>query len=289
MVSRRVVLAAGIVYLQAVALAAVPARIVSTSPSITESLYALGLGDRVVGVSTYCRFPPEAVRLPKVGTFLKPDTELIAQLRPDLVIVQAGPHDAARQMSVLGIRSISVDRGTLHGVYTSILAIGNEAGVPDRAAALVARIRERLTRVHAAVSPRPARKVLIVVGRQAGTLADLVAAGEGSYLHDLIGIAGGVNVLAGHSGSDYPRVSLETVIRLAPDVIIDAGDMGDTPEEHRGRKPVTETLWKRQTLVAAAQRGDVHAVTSDAFVVPGPRVIEVAETLAEWLHGVRVQ
>jgi iron complex transport system substrate-binding protein len=268
--------------------AAVPARIVSTSPSITESLYALGLGDRIVGVSTYCRFPHEAARLPKVGTFLKPDTELIAQLRPDLVIVHAGPHDVPRQMSALGIRSISVDRGTLDAVYTTILAIGDEAGVPDRAAALVGRLRQHLNRIHTEVSRRPARKVLIVVGRQAGTLADLVVVGEGSYLHDLIAIGGGVNVMAGYGVSDYPHISLETVVRLSPDVVIDAGDMGNTPEEHVRRKSVTEQLWKRQKMVAAAQRNDIHAVTSDAFVVPGPRVIEVAETLAQWLHGVRV-
>ena len=263
-------------------------RIVSTSPSITESLFALGLGDRVVGVSTYCRFPAEVAHLPKVGTFLKPDTEVIARLRPDLVIVQVGPHDVRRQLSALGVRSIAVDQGGLDQVYATILAIGNEASVPDRAAALVERLRQRLGSIRAEVSKRPAKKVLIVVGRQAGTLADLVVVGEGSYLHELIAIAGGVNIMAGAGLTEYPRISLETVIRLAPDVIVDAGDMGNTPEEHVRRKGTTEQLWRQQKLVPAAQRNDVHAVMTNAFVVPGPRVIEVAETLAAWIHGVRV-
>ncbi len=82
--------------------AADPARIVSTSPSITETLFALGLGERVVGVSTYCRYPQAALRLPKVGTFMRPDAELIARLRPDLVIVHAGPHTVPQQLSALG-------------------------------------------------------------------------------------------------------------------------------------------------------------------------------------------
>ena len=290
MVKRHPYLLAGIVCLHVVLLAAaqVPARIVSTSPSITETLFALGLGPQVVGVSTYCRYPPEVLSLPKIGTFLKPDTELIARLRPDMVIVQKGPHDVQRQMSALGIRSIAVDGGGLEQVYTSISAIGNEAGVPDRAVALVARLRERLGRIRAEVSTRPAKKVLIIVGRQAGTLADLVAVGEGSYLHELIAIAGGVNIMAGHGLTEYPRISLETVIRLAPDVIVDAGDMGNTPEEHLRRRPTTEQLWRQQTLIPAGQRNDVHAVTTNAFVVPGPRVIEVAETLAAWIHGARV-
>ena len=83
----------------------IPARIVSTSPSITETMFALGLGDRVVGVSTYCWFPPAVATLPKVGTFLKPDAELIARLRPDLVFVHRGPHPAASQLATLKIRA----------------------------------------------------------------------------------------------------------------------------------------------------------------------------------------
>jgi iron complex transport system substrate-binding protein len=125
--------------------------------------------------------------------------------------------------------------------------------------------------------------VLIVVSRSAGGLSDLVAVGRGSYLHELVGVAGGVNVLD-DPGLRYPRISMETVIRLAPDVIVDAADMGDTVEEHVRRRPVTEALWKRQTSVAAARTGGVHAVTSDAFVVPGPRMVEAAETLAGWLR-----
>src|SRR5579862_8394334 len=80
-----------------------PSRIVSTSPSITETLFALGLGDRVVGVSTYCRFPPEVVKLPKVGTFLKPNAEVIAGLRPDLVLVHAVPDGVDRQLASLHV------------------------------------------------------------------------------------------------------------------------------------------------------------------------------------------
>ena len=130
--------------------AADPARIVSTSPSITETLFALGLGDRVVGVSTYCRYPQAALRLPKVGSFMRPDAELIARLRPDLVIVHAGPHTVPQQLSALGIASITVDRGTLAGVYSSIRAIGAAAGVADRAARLVAELEARLAAVQRA-------------------------------------------------------------------------------------------------------------------------------------------
>jgi iron complex transport system substrate-binding protein len=266
--------------------AAPPARIVSTSPSITETMFALGLGNRVVGVSSFCRFPPEVARLPKVGSFLRPDAELIARLRPDLVVVHAGPHDVPRQLEVLGIRSLTVDRGTLASVYSSIAAIGEAAGVTDRATALVAQLRRQLEAVRASAAKRPAKKVLVIMGRQPGTLTGLIAVGRGSYLNDLVKVAGGINVLDDPALPDYPRISMETVIRVQPDVIVDAGDMGDTVAEHVRRQPFTEGLWKQQVNVQAAQRGGVHAVTSDAFVVPGPRVVEAADTLAQWLDAV---
>lgn len=265
--------------------AEVPSRIVSTSPSITETLFALGLGDRVVAVSRYCRHPAEVAALPKVGTFLQPDVELIARLGPELTIVHPGPNGVERRLTTLEIPFITVERGSLASVFSSIRIIGAAARIPDRANALVAALEARLDRVRAAVAGRRPQRVLIIVGRRPGTLTDLVAVGRRSYLSDLAAIAGGANVLSGDGLPEYPRISMETVIRLAPDAIIDAGDMGDTPEERRSRQAITEGLWKRQQL-DAARAGRVHAVISDAFVVPGPRVVEATETMARWLHGI---
>lgn len=265
--------------------AQVPARIVSTSPSITETLFALGLGDRVVAVSQYCRYPAEAAALPKVGTFLRPDVELIARLRPDLTIVHPGPNGVERRLSILKIPSVTVEHGSLSSVFSSIRIIGAAAGASDRASALVATLEARLQRIRTAVAGQRPQRVLLIVGRRPGTLTDLVAVGRNSYMSDLATIAGGVNVLSQDGLPEYPRISMETVIRLAPDVIIDAGDMGDRPEQREARQAITEGLWKRQQL-DAARTGRIHAVISDAFVIPGPRVVEAAETMALWLHGI---
>jgi iron complex transport system substrate-binding protein len=262
-----------------------PSRIVSTSPSITETLFALGLGGRVVAVSQYCRYPAEVAALPKIGAFLQPDVELIARFRPDLTIVHPGPNGLERRLSTLKIPFVTVDRGSLASVFSSIRIIGAAARIPDRAAALVGTLQERLNRVRKAVAGRTPQRVLLIVGRRPGTLTNLVAVGRSSYLSDLATIAGGVNVLSDQNLPEYPRISMETVIRLAPDVIIDAGDMGDTPGERQSRQVITEGLWKRQQL-DAARAGRVHAVISDAFVVPGPRVVEATETMALWLHGI---
>jgi iron complex transport system substrate-binding protein len=266
----------------------IPSRIVSTSPSITETLFALQLGDRVVGVSTYCRYPQQVLSLPKVGTFLKPEPETIARLKPDLVYVHAGPNNVVQQLGALGLRTAVVDRGTLPSIFSTIREISAAAAVPERGDALVRDIQASLDRVKAAVAGKPPRRVLIIVGRRTGTLTDMTAVGPGSYLHDLIGIAGGENVL-GSVKVEYPRISMETVITLKPDVIIDVGEMGETPADSDQRRHVTESLWAKQQLVSAVRSGGVHAVTDEAFVVPGPRVVDVARTMALWFHGVSVR
>lgn len=266
----------------------IPSRIVSTSPSITETLFALQLGDRVVGVSTYCRYPRQVLALPKVGTFLRPEPETIVRLKPDLVYVQAGPNTVANQLAALGLRTAVVDRGSLPGVFSTIRQISAAAAVPERGDALVRDLEASLDRVRAAVAGKATRRVLIVVGRRTGTLTDMIAVGPGSYLHDLIGIAGGENVM-GAVKLEYPRISMETVISLKPDVIIDVGEMGETPADSEQRREVTERLWAAQRLVAAVRTGGVHATHDEAFVVPGPRVVDVARTMAAWFHGVTLR
>jgi iron complex transport system substrate-binding protein len=263
----------------------IPARIVSTSPSITETLFALGLGARVVGVSTYCRYPAAVAALPKVGTFLKPDTETIARLKPDLVFVHQGPNNAQAQLATLGIKTAVVDRGGLPSVFATIRDISAAAYVADRGERLVGDITAGLDRVKASVAGRAPRRILIIVGRRTGTLADIIAVGPGSYLHDIAGIAGGSNVLAS-TRLEYPRISMETVISMAPDVIVDVGEMGESPADSDRRRQITEDLWRGQTLVKAVGEGGVHAAHDEAFVVPGPRIVEVARALARWLHGV---
>jgi iron complex transport system substrate-binding protein len=263
-----------------------PVRIVSTSPSFTEILFELGLGGRVVAVSQYCRFPAEVAALPKVGTYLRPNVERIAQLRPDLAVIHSKADGLERNMKTLKLRYVAVDPGGLDTVFSSIRVIGAAAGVRDRAESLVSTIQARLDAVRQAVAGRRPQRVLIIVGRRPGTLTDLVAVSRNSYMSDLAAIAGGVNVLSDPGLPEYPRISMETVIRLEPDVIIDAGDMEDRPTERQGRAPATVAMWTRQPITAA-RNGRVHVVISDAFVIPGPRMIEATETMALWLHGVR--
>jgi ABC-type Fe3+-hydroxamate transport system substrate-binding protein len=261
-----------------------PNRIVSTSPSITETLFALGLGDRVVGVSTYCRFPPEAAKLPKVGTFLKPDAEAIAALRPDLVFVHEVSNGIDRRLRSLRIPYVIVGRGSLPSVFATIRQIASAAGVSERGDRVVADTERRLAAIRSsAPSKRP--RVLFIIGRHPGMLVDLVAVGPGAYINDLIEIAGGTNVLDIAGQPQYPRISMEAILRFDPDVIIDSVDMGETEQQRRERGATNARLWMAYPTLAAVQSGHLYAATTDALVVPGPRVAEAAEWLAELIRG----
>jgi iron complex transport system substrate-binding protein len=253
-------------------------RIVSTFPSITETIFALGAGDRVVGVSSYCRYPPAVLSLPKIGSYTKPDPEQIALLRPDLVIIQDSATVLADRLTALGIPHLKVKVGSLADVFTMIRDIGRALDVPKKADALNAEIRYRLDDFRAENRGKTLPKVLMVVGRNPGMLTNMIGVGPGAYLGELLEIAGGKNVLTG-TAIAYPHISLETVVRLNPDVILDLSMMGDAgadprPMEERLRQP-----WLARRELAAVQNGRVFGMASEVVVTPGPRVVDAVELI----------
>ena len=260
-----------------------PRRIVSMAPSITEMLYALGLGERVVGVTTFCHYPPEAARKPKVGNYLQPDLETILSLRPDLVIAEKSMLRQAITLPRLKLNLLEVDDATIAGIYESIRAIGRAAGVASQADALWKSTDRALAAVRRRTSPLPRVRVLFVVGRTPGRIEDLIAAGGNSYLDELIAIAGGDNVF--HDAvAPYSKVGLEEVLARNPDVIIDMGEMAQTVGITESRKREVVSLWNRYPSLKAVAAKRVFAVAADIFVVPGPRVTQAAGQIASMLH-----
>ncbi|MGA7234666.1 MAG: helical backbone metal receptor [Bryobacteraceae bacterium] len=254
-----------------------PRRIVSTFPSVTETLFALGIGDRVVGVSTYCRYPPAVLALPKIGTYTKPDVEKIALLRPDLVIIQRGAPGLADRLSAVGLRCLPVKVGSLDEVYSMILDIGAAAGVQDKASSLNEQIRSRLESIRHEHILRQRIPVLMVVGRTPGLLTNLIAVGSSTYLEELLQIAGGVNVL-GDTAIAYPHISLETVVRLNPNVILDMSMMGEAGEPGPREEHLRQS-WLAHKELAAVRNGMVFGLTSETLVTPGPRVVDAVELI----------
>lgn len=261
-----------------------PARIVSTSPSITEILFAIGAGPQVVGVSLHCRYPEAVKVLPRVGTYRRPDAERTARLRPDLVFLHDAANDAANRLDTLGIRYVSVPYGTLADSFSAMRLVGKAAGREAEAETLVARIQATIARARQNTGPLQ-RRALIIVGRDADALTNLVAAGPSSYLGELLQAVGGRNALEGDRLPAYPRISLETVMRLDPDVIIDAAAMADRIEETAALRERVLRPWLLRKDLKAVKRDGVYPVFTEAFTLPGPRMIETLDFIENALRG----
>ena len=261
-----------------------PRRIVSTAPSITEALFALDLGDQVVGVSRFCNFPPSVLKLPKVGTYLAPDVEAIARLTPDLVILQRASSELTGRLHALGIPFVEVPHGNLSDVYIGIELMAKAAAVSERGPVLVDRLKRELTAVQTKAKGLPPPSVLIIINRRPGMLADLTAIGPDNYLEQLLEIAGGTNVLAKPGLPQYPRVSLETVLRDDPEVILDLSGTQESEAERQSTSSQSLSLWGQNSQLTAVRHGRVVIGTSNALLVPGPRAPEAAQRLFDYLH-----
>jgi iron complex transport system substrate-binding protein len=260
-----------------------PQRIVSTAPSVTELLYALGLGDRVVGVTRFCRYPPEAQLKPKIGDYINPNLEAIASLRPDLVIIQTNPVRLEDRLHAMRLKTLEVNQDSIQAIYGSIRSISTAAGLPARGEQLIDSMRGKLDEIRHRAAPLKKTRVMFVVGRNPDRLDGLIVVGKASYLSELIDLAGGENVFRDAIAA-YPQVSLEEVIARNPDVIIDFGDMEDPSKITDQHKREIVKLWQRASSIKAVKEDRVAAVAADIFVVPGPRAVQAAESIFEILH-----
>ena len=251
-----------------------PARIVSLTPGVTETLFALGVGDRVVGVSRYCDYPPEARERPKVGTFLAPVVEAAAALDPDLVLTSPSPGNyepvAAMERAGLNVVAVPEGSGSVAEVLGSIRAVAETVGAEEAAARLTAAIEAELARVARKAEGRLRVAAAVVVGHD-----PLVLAGPESYLGELLARVGGANV-ADSLGGRWPRASLEFLFASRPLVIIDLS-MGSEAAAVAER-------WRRLEDLPAVKAGRVYFDASLVLLHPGPRLGSQAALLSRFLH-----
>jgi iron complex transport system substrate-binding protein len=249
-----------------------PQRIVSLAPAITETLFALGAGAEVVGVSQYCDYPPEVVKLPKIGTFLTPNIEAIAGLRPTIVIGLQTSSDLReiRALNAMGYQTLMVDDNSIAGIEAGIRIIGNAIGRAAAARALIDRTHLRIAAIQERLRSVPDRRVLMVVGHQ-----PMVAVGTGTYLDELLTMARATNIAAG-SAQTWPRLSLEYIIAMRPEVILD-GQMGTDPD-------LPSAFWAKYPSIPAVRDHRVTGYPEDPTLHPGPRIVQTLELLARLIH-----
>ncbi len=253
----------------------VPQRIVSHVPSITETIFALGLAEKVVGVSDYCDYPEEARSKPSIGDYFNPSIESIVELDPDLVLTD-GHSEGIKQLDSLGITYMVIDPKDIDGIFKDIELLGKVTDTEKEAEKLIKDMQKRISYVIAQVEDAPRLKVFYII--DATDLNNPWTAGPGSLIDSLITMAGGENIAA-KAQAAWVQFSLEAVIASDPEIIILPVKHGTafTPPEALKEHPV----WGQTTAV---KEGRIFTIDADLIDRPGPRIVQGLEEIARIIH-----
>lgn len=251
-----------------------PQRIVALAPSITEIIFALGQEHRLKGAAQYSDFPPQAAEIPQVGSYVSPDLEKIAALKPDLCIAvkDGNPKHAADRLEAMNIPVYAADPRNLEGVADTIIGLGDLLNASEKAALLVRDMRLRVEAVKNSAAKALCRpKVFFQIG-----ISPIVAVGTPTFIHELIVSAGGQNLSEGPV--PYPRYSREQIIALSPDIfILTSMTRGGMPEQVKAE-------WRQWPELPAVKNNRFFLVDSDLFDRPTPRLAQGLELLFQLIH-----
>lgn len=256
-----------------------PRRIIALTPSLVETLFALGLGDRVVGVGNYTTWPPAALAKPRLGGLFDPNLERIAALHPDLAVLLPSEGDLGTKLKPLGVEVLIVPDETLADIEASFRTIARRCGTPE--------VGERLAaELHAGLVPQPLPgpppRVMLSVGRRAGSLGEVVVAAHGTFLDELLTRLGAENVFA-DAPSRYPQIGLEEIVARKPEVIVELRAEALAPA-------VIASLiqdWRVLPQVPAVRDGRVEVIAGNHVLIPGPRLPQFYRELRQALLRAR--
>jgi len=258
-----------------VLLRGVPQRIVSLAPSLTETLFALGLGDRVAGVTNYCDYPPEASTRPRVGGPINPDLEQIVSLHPDVVLAtrSINRHETVTALDRLGVAVYTTDPRTVEDVVASTRRLGQLLGAEERGDALAASLDERLAELAHRLAGHAPRRVFFVVWTD-----PIISTGPHTFLADALRHAGAESVVK--SDQDWPQINIEEILRQEPDYLVFTAAHPDDAQS-----TINEVRKRPGWSSLAAVRADHFVVVSDALARPAPRMVDAIEELAHKVHA----
>jgi iron complex transport system substrate-binding protein len=249
-------------------------RIVSLAPSLTEILYALGLGNQIAGVTVHCNYPAGALTKPRIGSYVDLNVEKILALKPDLVIATAdgNERDSVERLVRFGVRVFLTNPKNLSEVFETIRAVGRMTRREPQAHSLVVSLEQRADRIIRACAGLSRPRVFLQINEQ-----PLMTVGRDTFHNNLITLANGVNISGGEA-IKYPKFSTEQVLKARPDVIlITSMERGAAGEKKKQR-------WNRWGQIPAVMMGRIHLLDSDLLDRPSPRLVDGLEALARAIH-----
>lgn len=258
-----------------------PHRIVSLAPNITEIIYAVGADDLLVGNTRYCKFPPKARDVPKVGGYYDPSYERIVALRPELVILLPEHVEARQRLAELGIPWAEIRCEGLGGLLDAVTDIARICGRAAQGAGVTARMRAAIDEIRARPRRGPPPSAILCVGRGmgAGAVSEVYIAGPDTFHGTLLAAAGGTNAYSGRLR--FPLLSQEGILRLNPDVILEF--VADLAEQSVSEEDI-KADWRRFPRVPAVATGRIHVFGGEHVAIPGPRCIDLLDAIQRALY-----
>lgn len=251
-------------------------RIVSLSPAITEVIFALGEGDKMVGNTRFCDYPAEAMKKSKIGGYLDMNIELIASLNPEIVF-HYPEHLTKLKPIASRFRLVNLTHSNISSIYESIMKISTVLNISERGEELVKSIKAKLHKISSCPKIRKP-KVLMIAGRNPEKLDRMYIVGNGDFLNELLEIAGGTNAYTGNI--QYPSVSIESIMRMKPDYIIDLAVMNrNIPREDVFK------LWQKFRIISTDPEKKILIIKHNFWVRPGPRIAKIAETMYNFIQA----
>jgi iron complex transport system substrate-binding protein len=252
------------------------------SPNLTEIVYDIGAQNLLVGVTDFCKYPPEAKLKEKVGGFYNPNIEKIVSLKPDIVLLLPFYSDTITTLKKLNIPVYIQDDSTLGDVFESYDRLGKLLGRVKQAEAAKARLEGEIEKFLESAGKRKKVSTLFIVGHDAGSLRQMYAAGPHSFVNEIITLCGGRNVMES-AGMAYPLVSKERLIEEDPEVIVDSMP---SDQSTKGMVENAKREWKKLASLKAVQQDHVFYLTKDEDLIPGPTVLGLAQTLNQIFKGI---
>ncbi len=258
-----------------------PERVVSTSPALTEMVFALGAGGRLAAVSDYCKWPEEATEKPRTGGLFDTNVERLMALRPDLVLLTPYHRELQPRLRNVSIPSETIPAENVSEILAAIEQLGEFFGARERAASLTADIRGRLEQLEKAAPPPEDRpRVLLFLGTEESTLSNAMGVGPGTFLDEMLRAAGGRNLLE-NARAPYPQLSVEAIIRTPPDVVVFlGGEPWESEEEQARAERMARQRWNARLGYVTEDFPRFIFLRGGHPQIPGPSFIDYAEWLA---------
>jgi len=256
-------------------------RIVSLAPAITEIVFALGKGDRIVASTKFCNYPGEAKKIPRIGGLMDVNLEVLISKKPDIIFLYPEYYERIKIMEKR-TKLVIVKHTDLNDLFEGVETISKALDIEARGKALVSKIKHQLnqTRQRQTVSLKGKKKVkaLLIIGRNPDKLTNMYIVGARDFLNELLDVAGGVNAYSGNI--NYPSISIESVLAMNPDVIIELSAFNEGIKEEK-----VLGLWKKFPYISAVKKGKIKIIKNSVWLIPGPRVSQIAEKMYETFFG----